>query len=560
MIENTKCECGHQNPVDTVLCEACGKPLVEIADKELLEMRYDGVARRSQRKKPNLLDRIWGFFSSVKVAVYLIIITLCVATLGTLYPQENTFIGLDPAQYYEENHGTLGKIYYMLGFSRTYESWWFIGLLFLLGTSLVVCSLDRVIPLYRALKRQQVRKHTQFLERQKVVYKDKLFDAHDEKVKEREMEWLEQFANILRKKFYKVQVENSALMAEKYRFSRWGPYVIHIGLIIFLVAALLRTVIPGWYMDEYISIMEGDIKQIPGTNYYLKNEKFTVEFYEQDELSPAQREEGRIIPKLFETRAVLYECVRHCDDESLEEPVLIERLRHDIRVNEPLEYDGIMAYQFDYEFTPQLRSIRVELKDHTTGESFGFFDLETDNPAESYTVGPYELTLIHYYPDFGYENGKPVTKSSKPNAPAYVFSITGPGVEDGAVHMYFPRPEDKVRFAQDRINEAAGSPFLIEAAGMEDVEFALYTTFLNIRVDKGMPLVWVGAVIGMIGLVMGTYWQHRRIWVRFDEGQLLLGAHTNKNWYGLRQEIAKALAGLDIRIDPKSLINEVKRS
>lgn len=95
---------------------------------------------------------------------------------------------------------------------------------------------------------------------------------------------------------------------------------------------------------------------------------------------------------------------------------------------------------------------------------------------------------------------------------------------------------------------------------MEDVEFALYTTFLNIRVDKGMPLVWVGAVIGMIGLVMGTYWQHRRIWVRFDEGQLLLGAHTNKNWYGLRQEIAKALAGLDIRIDPKSLINEVKRS
>ncbi len=94
-------------------------------------------------------------------------ITLLGATLGTVYPQENTFMNIDPAVYYEATYGTLGKIYYMLGLSHTYESWWFRTLLFMIGTSLVICSLDRVLPLYRALNKQQIRKHTQFLSRQK---------------------------------------------------------------------------------------------------------------------------------------------------------------------------------------------------------------------------------------------------------------------------------------------------------------------------------------------------------------------------------------------------------
>jgi len=88
LFQNTKCECGHQNPVGTVLCESCGKPLVEdilTDDGAPLEMRYDGIARRSQKANPHLIDRIWNFFSSVKIAVYLILITLIGATLGTVF-------------------------------------------------------------------------------------------------------------------------------------------------------------------------------------------------------------------------------------------------------------------------------------------------------------------------------------------------------------------------------------------------------------------------------------------------------------------------------------------
>jgi cytochrome c biogenesis protein len=57
----------------------------------------------------------------------------------------------------------------------------------------------------------------------------------------------------------------------------------------------------------------------------------------------------------------------------------------------------------------------------------------------------------------------------------------------------------------------------------------------------------------MIGLIMGFYWQHRRIWLRVDVRKLTLGAHTNKNWFGVRNEVASALTKNGIAVTAKSL-------
>jgi cytochrome c biogenesis protein len=269
MIQNTKCECGHQNHVGTVLCESCGKPLYEDESQEPLEMRYDGVARRSQRENPNWIDKVWSFFSSVKNAVYMIIVTLIGSALGTIFPQENTFLNFDPSTYYKDTYGTLGEIYYLLGLSHTFDSWWFIGLLFMIGTSLVVCSLDRVLPLYRALSTQQIRKHLNFILRQKISYNGEIkFAAISDEDESTAQAWVKQAAEQLKKQRYRVHTDGTALLAEKNRFSRWGPYINHIGLIIFLMAVLMRS-IPGWHMDQHIAFPEGQIVKIPQTSYYL---------------------------------------------------------------------------------------------------------------------------------------------------------------------------------------------------------------------------------------------------------------------------------------------------
>ncbi len=536
----------------TVLCESCGKPLYDDDGTAPLEMRYDGVARRSQKANPTWIDKIWNFFSSVKVAVYLIIITLCGAALGTIYPQENTFLNIDPETYYRETYGLSGFIYYKLGLSHTYESWWFIGLLVMIGTSLVVCSLDRVLPLYRALSKQQIRKHLNFLERQKVTYSGPIAAPEPARAPDAQ-EWVERMASHLRKKRYRVYTDGTALLAEKNRFSRWGPYINHIGLIIFLLAVVLRS-LPGWHMDKHIGFPEGEIKPIPDTPYYLKNEKFTVEFYKPEEMSEQFRKKNETVPKLFETKAVLYECTANCGEPG-KEPVLKEAARHDILVNHPLEYKGLMAYQFDYEMKPVLLSVKAMLKNKLTGKAYGPFLIKMRNPQTVYEAGPYRLQLKDYYPDFDInEQGQPVTKSSEPNAPAFIFLITGPDLpQQGETYMYFPRQIDKQRFRQDDINGATGSRFDITVGSMNDVEVSNYISYLNIRVDRALPFIWTGAAISMLGLILGFYWQHRRIWLRIDGDRLTLGAHTNKNWFGLRREVAAALEKMGMKVDPKSL-------
>ncbi|WP_026021384.1 cytochrome c biogenesis protein ResB [Paenibacillus senegalensis] len=552
MIENTKCECGHQNHLGTVLCESCGKPLYDDHGDEVLEMRYDGVARRSQKQNPSWIDKIWRFFSSVKVAVYLIIITLLGAILGSIYPQSNVFINnFDPSTYYRDNFGTLGHIYYLLGLHKTYESWWFLTLLFMIGTSLVVCSLDRVLPLYRALKKQQIRKHEKFLTRQKVTYQSEIAEIRTEDDAEA---WVENMAKRLRKRFYRVHTEGSALLAEKYRFSRWGPYILHIGLIIFLMAAFMRS-LPGWQMDRYMGFLEGQTVQIPDTKFFLKNEKFTVELYSPEEMSEEFRAKDRAAFKLFQTKAVLYECTEHCNDPSRR--VLEEVHRHDIEVNHPLVYEGLIIYQFDFQQTPRLLSVSPSITNKQTGESYGPFYLSTYDPQTHFEVGPYSLELKGYFPDFALDSrGEPITQSADPNAPAYIFTVKGPALApDGEIFIYFPREVDKNSFRQDDLNGELAQKIEISAGSMENVEIADFTSYLNVRVDRAMPYIWIACAISMIGLIMNFYWQHRRIWVRIDGQRLLIGAHTNKNWFGLRKEVADALEHNNIKVDPKSLNN-----
>lgn len=547
VVENTKCECGHQNSVGTVLCESCGKPLEnnELSDLPL-EMRYDGVARRSQKSNPNLIDKIWNFFSSVKIAIYLIVCTFLTAMLGTIYPQENTFVNnFDPSVYYEETYGLPGKLYYLFGLSHTYETWWFIGLLVMIGTSLVICSLDRVLPLYRALSKQQIRKHLQFIHRQKTVYKHTIEGDAEQ--------WTEKFGAQLKRKGYRIHREGSALLAEKNRFSRWGPYINHIGLILFLLAILARS-IPDWQMDSYITIPDGDTVQIADTNYFVKNEKFTVEYYKDEEL-PAKLK-GIARAKLFETKAVLYECVSSCNDQT-QKPELKEVKRHNIIVNEPLKYKGLKLYQFDFDTTPRLNAVHPILVNKETGEKYGPFDLPMKDSALHHKLGPYTLDLYANYMEFAIgDNGEPTTLSRDPVAPAFIFTVKGPGLDPkGEPYMYFPMQKDKVKFSQDAINHGIADKIEIRVDGMENVDFSEASTYLNVRMDKALPYVWIGAVFSMIGLLMGSYWQHRRIWLRIDDGQLSLGAHTNKNWYGMRSEVAGALQKIGITVDPKLLDN-----
>jgi len=71
---------------------------------------------------------------------------------------------------------------------------------------------------------------------------------------------------------------------------------------------------------------------------------------------------------------------------------------------------------------------------------------------------------------------------------------------------------------------------------------------ITIRRDYTLPLFIIGAAILMIGVIQGMYWQHRRIWVNPEGDGILLAAHTNKNWFGLKKDIEEAIKGTNIQM------------
>lgn len=267
----------------------------------MLDMRYDGADIRSKRRPKSWIDRVWGFFASVKVGLWLIALIIAGSALGTVFPQRMYIPqNIPPEQYYAQEYGTLGTIYYTLGFDQLYTSWWYIGLIVMLTLSLIVASIDRLVPLYKALKYQPTRRTERFMGGQRLFGRG---DGTEDQI--------DALTESLQKKRYTVKRDGTALLAEKNRFSRWGPYVNHLGLVIFFIGAMLR-VFPAFHTDTLEWVREGDTVPLEATNgeYYIRNDQFILELYDpennkEDAKFAAAIEKVGAVPKNYETELTL---------------------------------------------------------------------------------------------------------------------------------------------------------------------------------------------------------------------------------------------------------------
>ncbi len=540
-MDQRKCECGHTNPVGTLLCESCGKPLnVEVHEQTSFpDMRYEGMARRSQTNKTKVIDRVWNFFSSVKIAIGIIIVILVASAVGTIFPQQ-MYIPVpvpteaDVARFYTETYGTLGTIFYGLGFHNMYSSWWFVTLLVMLGTSLVICSLDRVVPLYKALKKPRLNQHKSFLKGQKLFAEGELApEANQEAI-------LDASALALKEKGYRIFRTERAIMAEKGRFSRWGPYINHIGLILFLVGTLMRS-LPGFYLDEYVWVREGQTMAIPNTPYYIKNENYTTEYWSEEEMPEQLELKGGAIVKSYQTDAILYE--NKSAGVPGKKPDLVEVQKGPIVVNHPMEQDSLYIYQSGVQ-EMQLGALNftvVDLKNNK--KEIGLIKIDLYNPQPEQTIGDgFTVRILDYFPDFIMgKDGKPATKTNLPKNPMVALELIG---ENGKYNEKLVYLEGTIltQKKDPRYGLDIKMPDLIDIAG------------LNVRVDKALPLIYFGSFIFLVGVAIGVFWQHRRVWVQTQEGSILVAAHTNKNWFGLRREVDELVkqAELPVTIEDKT--------
>ncbi|OCS92430.1 cytochrome c biogenesis protein ResB [Caryophanon latum] len=512
------CECGQQNPYGTHLCIQCGRPLTdEEKEKKVADMRYEGSAVRSKTYNASWIDKVWNFFSSVKVGVALIVITLVAAAIGTFLPQAFFIPATEEnaGAYYENVYGTFGKIYYALGLTDLYTTWWFQVIVGLLGVSIIVASLDRGIPLHKSLTNQRVKRHTSFLKRQR------LFAQGSNDVD------LQQAANTLKQMKYNVRTEDGAVFAEKNRFARYGAYVNHVGLIIFLAGVMLR-VIPGMYVDDSMWAREGQITAVPGMDgYFLENKEFILELHDEQEQTAAMAEQGvNTVAKNFQTNVVLYKQPEGALPGNTSNLEVVQE--YAIRVNHPLKEAGYAFYQMDYRLNDELKTMTFALTNKETQQSLGEVTIDLYNPETSYVIDEQtRIDIIGYYPHFtGFEEGEPQTGSRFPTNPAFLFKMFTPQTPEG---------ETSFVGIQQTVEPLGDNAYQMRFVSTEFTDIS----GLTIRLDRTIPILFVGAIIFLIGVAMGSYWQHRRIWLLVQDDTLYVAAHTNKNWFSMQKDMKR---------------------
>ncbi|AUD14936.1 cytochrome c biogenesis protein ResB [Planococcus kocurii] len=523
-MENVQCQCGHTNPPGTKLCESCGRSLTEKdQNSKLVDMRYEGTARRSQTYNKSIIDKIWNFFSSVKVGVSIIVVLLVAAAIGTILPQQAFVPASTEATiqaYYADTYGSVGRVYHALGFHDLYSSYWFIALVGMLAISLVIASLDRFVPLYKSLKNQRVLRHPSFMDKQRIYGSGP--GAEDA---------LEKAETKLKELKYTVRTEKNGLLAEKGRFSRWGPYVNHIGLIIFLFGVMLRMM-PGFYVDETLWLREGETRAIPEVpGYYLENKNFKLETYtgegEDAKFGEAIDRVGTVV-KNYQTDIVLYQEPEDSLPGATDNLEVVQE--YPIRVNQPLKFDGYAVYQMDYKLN-ELKAMTFALTNKETEESLGELTIDLINPDALYELETGStVELLGYYPDFsGFEDGEPQTATPLPNNPGFLVELTTPETPEG---------ETSFITIQNTVEPLGENQYKLTFQNADTRN----VSGLTVRKDSTLPILGLGGLIFMIGVAQGMYFNHRRFWIQQKaDGTILLAGHTNKNWFGLKKDLDRVV-------------------
>ncbi|MGB6866147.1 MAG: cytochrome c biogenesis protein ResB, partial [Candidatus Aminicenantaceae bacterium] len=170
-----------------------------------------------------------SFFSSVKLAIFLLIFITVASILGTLIPQQHS-----PGEYLDR-YGDIANFLIRLEFTKLYQSWWFISLLFLFAVNILVCTLTRLSPKLR--KAFQPKFET---EKKKLL---SLKTTASFKKNQNLEKTIPDVQKILSSKHFRLktdQNENTTfLLARKRVLGLFGSDIVHLGLLIIIIGGII---------------------------------------------------------------------------------------------------------------------------------------------------------------------------------------------------------------------------------------------------------------------------------------------------------------------------------
>ncbi|MCC6629049.1 MAG: cytochrome c biogenesis protein ResB [Chloroflexi bacterium] len=439
-------------------------------------------------RQVDLVDRVWRVASSVRLGLTLIGLVAACTFIGTLVPQASN-AGLYDAVAYanwldfqRERFGVFGSLVTLfdaLGLFNIFQSWYFRVLLVALAMSVALGGiLNRVPRIWRgAMHLPPIR------------VGERLFEVHESArhvaADAAPAAARAALTGALRARRYRVVDEidgdRTYVYADKHRFGIFGTFVSHTGLILVLLGALVGSVF-GW-RDDVFTITDGSTRPIGfGTDLAVRNDLFV------DEYDPATGQ-----PSDFYTDAVL---LRRAGDG------WEEIRRHRIRVNDPLDHNGVVVHQafFGPATVLQVKDNQgnVMFRDgvampwrNPDGRPLGWVDI----PAGRFPI-PLSVFIIGRVP-----GGPAADPAIKPGQVAVEVYPAGRATPDT---LLFRQLLD------------LGTPaVLMTPTGRPLLEFTFERerqfTGLNLSYNPGLPLIWTACVLMLVGWSAVFYFPHRRV-------------------------------------------------
>jgi len=478
-------------------------------------------------------DKVWKFFSSVKLAVVLLIILAVVSVIGTVIQQNQP-----PEEYLREYSLETVQLFEALGFFDLYHTWWFVLLLLLFTANLTICTLERFPGVWKAVNaplRQLEEDGFKVLPYKKEIAIKGGADKAEAAV-----------LKALGSKRYRplVTKEQGAtqIASQKGAYTRLGYIVTHISIILIFVGALMGAFFgfkaflnlpegeanafvylrnePLWdkIMDglgvsksPVVQDPRGGVPAMP-LGFYVRCDDFEVDYY-----TNAGRPTG--MPSEYWSKLSVYD--------RNQQKVLDKK----IVVNDPLTYHGITFYQSSYGTIPNAAG-DVVLSIRPKG-SAGGGELVVVKPGATVHVASIDRSIR-------------------------VLGIAPYGARDpmtGRVMFYQARNEELVNptielevlkgnspaYRTQVLKVDSAEPYMPENYVISYVDYwgARYTG-LQVTKDPGVWVVYTGFILLCVAPLVAFFGSHRKVWVRIVDrkGQtaVLVGGSVNRNRYGFERE------------------------
>ncbi len=464
-------------------------------------------------KKSNTL---WSFFTSVKLTLALLIVLAVTSIFGTVIPQQEGAMELA-----EKLSPGLVSFLSSLQLFDMYHSLWFRLIIGILALNLIICSLDRFPS---AWKRFQAPPK---LDRSKPFENLPAHRSFTAPGKIDDVTALS--AGILKtryKRFQRKETDNEiVLYGEKGRFSHMGVYLVHLSVLIILIGSIVGSL---FGFEAYVNIPEGEAinqvrlrksqaaKPLP---FDVRCDRFSVEFYDNG----APKEYRSDLTFLADGKA------------ALQGPLL---------VNHPVTFGGITFYQASYGSLPGNKA-RIGLR-RDGDPAHALLEVEIERPYDL-PAGGGQFMVFEARSDF-MKMGPAVQVAVKPPEGEEVRFWVFKNIE--MIKDRFPGFFERF----PKFNPGSYKPYHFS---LESIE-ARYYTGLQVSRDPGVPLVWTGFILIMIGLFVTFFTSHRSLYVQVARTKrglnVRVAGKSNKNPVGLERELDHLASRIKEKVEKGTLV------